>query len=853
MRFRENSKFIDTTPIDSEIVNRGKVDYFGLPILGKITDVKNIELLQQSPFAEIQFNNKGIAYKYVAEKYVENEKLYGRPLYESEYDLIFIDVDVFRQPALYYKEFNRYCPFDETTAPEQYKMYWDLFEYRRINGMTAWAGIDKDGNRRLVHCPGNLYGFLNLGIMMRVPDDVDAIDNESEFEETDEDKLVTDDDVNGAVPLATIDEILSSLGLSNNKVVKKVLDFPAFFDAQYHLAIAKNFARIIGKNFFFLKARRKGCSHFNAFDLFNNIDLNMDMVVVLAAYDKKYLVHGKGLMKMVYMYSDWVNTTTAFTKTRSIKSKEHLRFGYFAPGSSEEDGWKSEALAVSTRNNPDVTIGKDVYEIAYEEMGKLKNFFESFEVTSSTVEAGAYKSGMITGWGTAGTDEANWKDFEDICNNPDKVNNLACNNVWDQNRLGSPTSWMYSHVHALEGTMDYNGNTDWGKAWRIYDKDYEREKKATNGGPTFEKWCAQRANCSLDAFAREGGSIFDKELWTAQRDRLVTDANIYGIRREGKLFEVDGRVILRTNAQLNTDGLEWHPPVEDFPVTKRTDMHGCFVEYFPPYVNPKTGLVPDNMYVGMLDPFSKDKELKDLTIKHSLGSLWIFELPNPFSLSRGGIPVAEFVGRPETTDEFNEQVLFALKKYNAKMLFENNTGDTYRFMKAKNALHHLLKQPEFLYDKEMQGKDGGAYGIRIDDLRKARGAYYAKEILESILYISKDGTPIRVLNFVLSIAACDEFLRWNMQGNFDRVSSWIVGALLIQEILADPNWTIKVQSNSTSSLFDREWFPGGAWQQNKDIFLLDVTANFDKFATATVINDPHQRGFYKEDQNLDVI
>lgn len=827
-----NKRFIDTTPNSKDVVNKGQVDYFGLPILGNITSQKNVDLLKQSPVEEVHFNKPHIAYEYIAARYVENGKLYGQQLYESEHDLVFIDTDVFRQHALYFKEFGKYCPFDESTNPDGYRGYWDLVEYRRRYGMTAWAGLDKNGNRRLVHCPGNMFGWLNFGPILRVADNDLQTDNEEEFNDTEgtEENSIMD-----------IRSLLKSLSLDTSRVVKKVADFPAFFDGQYHLIIAKNFAKLIGKNFFFGKARRKGCSYFNSFDQFNNIDLNPNVTVVLAAFDKKYLITGKGLMKMLYTYADWMTSQTDFFKNRSNTSKEHLRFGFFYEKETVERGWKSEALAVSARNNPDVTIGKDVYEIDYEELGKFNNFLDSYDVTTSTAEAGAYRTGMIAGWGTAGTDEANWKDFEAIAYNPSRVNNLACNNIWDDNKTGTAVCYWYPHLQALEGCMDYNGNTNYKLALEDYKAKEAEVSKASDKAIDLEKWKAQRANSPSEAFRRGGDNLFNKDMVERQLKNIQTNPLIRNARRCG-IFkrEKDDKVAFIMNQVLEANGEKIHPPIDDFPIKKGIDMHGCIVEWLPPYRHISTGKVPSNMYVAWQDQYALSKEVKDIKIKDSLGATYWFELPNPFTAHKGMMPVASFVGRPADTDVYNEQVLLGCDRYNAKMLFESNIGDTFRYFKAANKLTRLFKDLKYTFDRDLATETSG-YGIRMNDLKKSRGAVYLKQLLETPVGTNEDGETVYFIEYINDAGFLEEILRWNMKGNFDRVSAWIVGSFLLKEIETMPQREFDVIDENPSSVFNREWF-SGIPAKNKGLVLLGPDANFDNFVRADIYNQKNRQG-----------
>jgi hypothetical protein len=766
------------------------LDALELPIYGDIKRGDNIKLLQLDLNEEKRFNDPTVTIEPILKKYKENEELYNQPLYEYNNSIKFIDIDVFRQPALTFKETGSYCPFHPEFDVHGYKIYWDTIEYRRKNGMTAYAGIDQDDKPVKVWIPGKHYGFLNFAPINRVVDDDDSLSNEKDFEDK------ADDD---ELSLIKLENLIKELNVRDTRVAKKTVDFPQFFDGQYHIILHKYISRLLGKNCWFAKARRKGMSYYNSFDLFDDIDLNPFVSVILAAHDKKYLTQGKGLMRMLYTYSDFSNKFTDFSKKRLVSNKEHLKFGYRLEGTTEERGYLSEALAVSAMNNPDVTIGKDAYQLAYEEMGKFPNWKESYNVTTSTAEAGEYKTGHICGWGTGGTEEANWTDFEDVIYNPTTYDGLACNNIWDDGKLGTPVAYFYAHVHALEGYMDYNGNTNFTAANKAFSERKAAKFRMLGDTEEFEKWCGQRANCPQEAFSKSSSNIFPRELILNARSKIVNNESMKYIARHGKLIRDNGIIRLMTNPEMKAMGVETHAPVTDFPRKKTTDIHGCIVEWVAPYRDPYTGRVPEGLYVGFQDPYAHDKFNKNITINDSLGATYIFENVNRFTPFGGGIPVASWVGRPPKMDYYNEQTVLLLEYYGAKLMFENDRGDMKAYCQARKLLHLLYEEPELQFIKEVSGKTGRGYGMHMTDKRIAKGAIYLKDLLMTPLSNGK-----LLIDYIFDLGFFDELLRWNLVGNFDRVSAWLIGCYIIKElehIEINPPAPV-----NTTSLFNRVHF-----------------------------------------------
>jgi hypothetical protein len=183
-------------------------------VYGKITNKANVKLLQSSFEEERKFNNPLIAYKWIAKRYEENYHKYGMYLYEAE-KINFIDTDVFRQAALHFKEHGCYTFYDFDMDAALYNAFWDREEYRRRNGMTAWARIDEKGNYGLVHVTGEMYGFLNYCPILRVRD---APDDEMQG---DAEAFITTGDIDN---VATLEELFKKY--REGKIDKKTMSLP---------------------------------------------------------------------------------------------------------------------------------------------------------------------------------------------------------------------------------------------------------------------------------------------------------------------------------------------------------------------------------------------------------------------------------------------------------------------------------------------------------------------------------------------------------------------------------------------------------------------------------------------------
>jgi len=113
--------------------------------------------------------------------------------------------------------------------------------------------------------------------------------------------------------------------------------------------------------------------------------------------------------------------------------------------------------------------------------------------------------------------------------------------------------------------------------------------------------------------------------------------------------------------------------------------------------------------------------------------------------------------------------------YNARNLYENNKKGLYGHFKNKNALYYLAETPLILQDKEL-AKGGGtgnkALGVNMSNDRvKLYGLQLALEWLEAPAYRNPE---IKRMYTIRGQAFLKELIAFSMDGNFDRVSAFIV-------------------------------------------------------------------------------
>lgn len=680
-------------------------------------------------------------------------------LYQFE-DIKFCNTAEFSRAAQHYKKHGCY-----TYAPNgsrEHKEFWDLEEERRINGMTLpgalkYNEVTKIWEMQEVHITGSHYGFLNYARIRRTKDN-EGKEGKKEL------KLILKD---------------SQLLKNARKIGKKDVDFPSFFDGQYHYFKAQEFARANGLHMVVGKARRKGFSYIEGWDSADTVNMNPNTTVLLCAFDLKYLTKGNQIMGMAKNYLDWLELETDWGRGYISESKEVIELGYKLPHSQIKQGWRSDLIALSFGANPDAAVGKDAVKIKVEECGKAPNLEEFIEVTMSTTEAGDLQTGQMTFFGTGGTDDVNWEAFKKLHDNPSDYGCMAFDNIWDEGARGTGCGFFYPHILNLEPHIDIHGNSDLVAAKKSSDEKRAEKKSGGLSNRGYIKYIGQRANTPREAFAYDSDNIFTRPELFDHIKNVENNPDIKHLARHGTILRTEKGLRFEYNTNLESRGIPVHPPILDYPHKAGDDVHGCFVEWQPPFTI--QGRVPKGLYRVWNDPVAQDKDKKNITTKHSLGCLYVYERVNNFTPSRGDILVAMYIGRPETLDEYNEQLLRVTEMYNAECMFENNTGDVEKYF-LKNKKHHLLAdEPEVTWKKELQSKKSGKKGILMNENRIATAALYYRDWVYMKRGVDEFGNEKMNLHYIYDLGLLREMIKFNSKGNFDRLSTIFVGQFDIRE------------------------------------------------------------------------
>lgn len=668
----------------------------------------------------------------------------------------FKDTHLLQPAANYFRNHGVYTKAVVDT--KEYEEYWDEQKRRCLEGYTSASGISITGYH---------YFYLNF---FRIDRSVEAV-------------------------------------VRNRKIKKREFEFPRFYDGDYDyfwvLEIARNGIEFEeyqnlklgvnihpddmdgGKNLMVLKARRKGYSYKNAAILTCNYYFIERSNNVVYAYDKKYL-EGDGIYQKFIDGVTFVDTNTPFIQPRLIDrpAQMSIKSGYKVNrgGTDVDAGKQSLVQGVSLKDNPDGVRG-GAKEVAFlEELGKFPGVKTAYDILHHTVEEGTDSLGMIVGFGTGGTEDADFEGAEELFFEPEENGCIRIENQWDDGAAGTYCGFFVPISMNLPGFMDEWGNSLVEKAVE-HEKGKRALKRQSKNPNSYSQYIAEMPKSPSEAVLAVDRNLFPSEALLAQYNDVKVNKR-YRFGTAGTLYEAEeGKIKFKIDPDLK--------PVYKFPHSKEDDVTGSIVIYEAPVrIN---GEIPKGLYIACNDPYGQDTAQQ--SSKSSLGATYIIKRTNQFSHTFNECIVASYIGRPGSQDEYNRMMFLLVEYYNAKLGFENDRGDVKGYATRFRKLHMLEEQFSFIDKKELQGRTKRAYGMNMTAARKAQGEIYIRDWLLSPVGDLENGEKKLILHTILDPALLQELLKYNKDGNFDRVSALMIGMYHRQEVYNKQVKAIKEQNH----------------------------------------------------------
>ena len=649
-----------------------------------------------------------------------------------------------------------------TLAPRgttDYNSYWDQETERCLNGYTAPDGDSITGYH---------YFYLNYSPIMKL-------------------KEVSYTDRYGNVRTRR----------------ERVLDFPRFWDYDYYYYNAIEQAEDDGKHMAVLKSRQRGYSFKGASMLVRNYELIAGSKNFAVASEQKFLI-GDGLLTKAWQIMDFIDKYTDWAKQRLVSTRMERVAGYKVTdefGKQTEQGYMSSITGITLKNDPERIRGTRGKLVLWEEGGKFPGLLDAWRIEQPSVETDdGVAFGLMIAFGTGGTEGSSFTGLKELFYKPEAYNVLAFPNIWDDNAEQTKCGFFvpsWSNLESFDENgnyiyMDQDGNSLKEKA---IENLIEQRNKIRDGGASqqsIDRFISERPIKPREAVLELGKNIFPRKLLLDQLTRLRTNTKLRNMKHIVDLNWDGNGQIIATEKKTGD--------ITEYPLKKGDKPHGSIVIWEYPIKDPPFGL-----YIGGCDPYDHDD-----SFTNSLGSVFIFKRVKAGEAWTDVI-VAEYSGRPDTAEEYYENVRKLLVFYNARLLFENERKGIYPYFTNKHCDYLLADQPDKIISEVF--KDSKVQRRKGCHMTKAIRAYGEGLILEWLLEEYEPGHPN--VERIYSEPLIEELIENDGVKNVDRVI-----ALCMVMIYREELYQVKVsksqEQNKQVELFDMPLF-GQQWFKNDSV------------------------------------
>ena len=650
------------------------------------------------------------------------------------------DMDYFRPSAIHFQKYGCYTKLRPNPNPNSEYGKWIRNEIKR-----SWYGYIRLSDGEWI--PGDYYYYLNY------------------------------------CPIQLIKK------LPNGQSIRTI-DFPRVWDGQYLVSHYLYNARLHGHHASELASRGKGKSYFGASLLAKRFKLGESQQVrekvqsVVTASDKKYIYGPNQILNMFKYYIDFQSQHTQFPRQMLTDSAQLLMWesGFKDKETGVRKGTQNAVIGVTTGVNQDKLNGSRGVLYLIEEAGIFSDLGNLYQMIRPSVEDGKDVYGLIFAYGTAGDENSNFTDLQEIMYNPDGYNMEKNLNVWDKEGQGRKWfTFFYPAYLNRANCMDENGNSDVTKALLEICQDRYTVKYNSSDINAITKRISQYPITPQEAIIRAHATIFPVTELNERLNQIDNNPNFYNDTYVGNLvFNDNGEV----EFAISND-----KPIRDFP-TKDNKVTGA-IEIFTFPEKDSNGKIPNERYIAGSDPYDDDT-----SNTMSLGSFFVLD-------TWTDTIVMEYTGRPSFANDYFEICRKGCLFYNAKLMYENNKKGLFSYFSMMNSSYLLANTPEYLKDKQLIkdiGYGNKACGINATTNIKGFGFQKIRDwLLTPYTKIEKDqeGHDIEVsqanLYRIKNRALLKELILWNPNINVDRIMA------LVQLILYREEKMVLYGGNMSSS------------------------------------------------------
>lgn len=627
-------------------------------------------------------------------------------------------LDFFREKALYFEEHGTYTHLTPNANPKsEYALFWKEELRKWKHGMVR----ESDGE----WIPGYLYFYWNYS------------------------------------PIWLVEKVGN-----NAKKGERKRKFPKPWLGDYLFYHYIDQAQNNGKHVKNLKSRGVGisfkCASMSPRNLYvypgaGNVNFHL-------ANEKGYLQGDKGLYGKVLECLDHIAENTPLPKLRLIDGKKEMvvQLGY-QDEYGVRKGLLSSIHAISLKDNPEKARGARGVFCHYEEDGIFDNLEKAWSVNRPGFEDGGVAVGLMMALGTGGTEGASFEGSEKLFYNPLAYNIYGIPNVFDKNTDGSTLCGHFwgGYLNRNECYDLETGEPDVIKALIEIHKERFDVKYNSRDPNAITQKKAEIPLTPQEAVLRTEGTIFPVsdlkehlENIAIRRDQFLSEHYVGELVRDN-----EGVVIFKPSANKY--------PIRSYDVDE-ANREGCLEIFEMPRKN-ANGEIPYGRYIAGIDPIDSDTG-------NSLFSVLIMDLFTDRI-------VAEYTGRPRLAEEAYEIALRTLEFYNAQANYESNLKGLFSYFDKFNKLHLLTDVPQIIKDiqnlKHTNLFGNSAKGTRankeVNKWGRKLQADWMLQPVNSVEYSEEDSEEVEdnrlKLHTLRSLGYLEEAIKWNSDGNFDRISA----------------------------------------------------------------------------------
>lgn len=638
------------------------------------------------------------------------------------------DMDYFRPSAIHFQKHGCFTKLRPNPNPNSEYGKWIRTEIKR-----CWYGYVRPSDGEWI--PGDYYYYLNY------------------------------------CPIQLIKK------LPNGQSVRTI-DFPRVWDGQYLVQHYLYNARLHGHHASELASRGKGKSYIGAgllakrFKLGENQQVREKVQSVVTASDKKYIYGPNQILNMFKYYIDFQSQHTQFPRQLLTDSAQLLMWesGFKDKETGVRKGSQNAVIGVTTGVNQDKLNGSRGVLYLIEEAGIFSDLGSLYQMIRPSVEDGKDVYGLIFAYGTAGDENSNFIDLQEMMYNPDGYNMEKNPNVWDKEGQGRKWfTFFYPAYLNRANCMDENGNSNVTKALLEICQDRYVVKYNSTDINAITKRISQYPITPQEAIIRAHSTIFPITELNERLNQIDNNPNFYNDTYVGDLvFNGNGEV----EFVISND-----KPIRDFP-TKDNKITGAIEIYALPEKD-SNGKIPNERYIAGADPYDDDA-----SNTMSLGSFFVLD-------TWTDTIVMEYTGRPMFANDYFEICRKGCLFYNAKLMYENNRKGLFAYFSMMNSSYLLAVTPNYLKDKQLIkdiGYGNKAFGINATTAIKGYGYQKIREwLLQPYTKVEKDaeGHDIEVqqanLYRLKNRALIKELILWNPDINVDRIMAMVQLVLYREE------------------------------------------------------------------------